>query len=78
MQAIETALQGLLQSLSPLQVDKPALDALVAAAISEVEPKTSSENRKTLWEYALKNEVFNLAVRSYALQEMWLTQDHAQ
>jgi hypothetical protein len=65
MQAIETALQRLLQSLPPSPVEKQALDPLVATAVSEAEPKTSSENRKTQWEYVLRNEVFTLAVRGH-------------
>lgn len=63
MQVIESSLKRLLQSLPDPPIEKPALDQLVSTAIAEVEPKTSADNRKTLWEYALRNEVFTLAVR---------------
>ena len=70
MQSIDNALQRLLHSLPPPPFEKPVLDPLVSAAIAEDEPKTSPENRRTLWEYALKNEVFILAVRVRMFQDV--------
>lgn len=78
MQAIEGALKQLLQALPRPPADKQALDPLVSAAIADVEPKTSPENRKTQWEYALRNEVFSLAVRDDPCAARPLTQDRAQ
>lgn len=63
MQAIESAFKELFEALPPSPVHKSTLDQLVARTILQAEPNTSSENRKTQWEYALRNEVFSLAVR---------------
>lgn len=64
MQVIDGALNHLLATLPHPPFQRDTLDKLVSAAVTEVEPKTSSENRKTLWEYALRNEVLTLAVRA--------------
>lgn len=63
MQAIERSLKNLIASLPPQPIPKEVIDALVSEALSEVEGrKTTPENRRIQWEYALRNEVFILAV----------------
>ncbi|CAL1694925.1 unnamed protein product [Somion occarium] len=62
MQAIERSLKNLIASLPPQPIPKEVIDALVSEALSEVEGrKTTPENRRIQWEYALRNEVFILA-----------------
>lgn len=63
MQAVENALKNLLQSLPPTSSDKEVLEDLVRSTLANVQGHASPENRKTQWEYALKNEIFSLAVR---------------
>ena len=63
MQVIDGALNHLLATLPHPPFQRDTLDKLVSTAVIEAEPQTSPENRKTLWEYALRNEVLSLAVR---------------
>lgn len=78
MQVIEEGLRQLLQSLPPPPAPDSTLDQLVTHTLSLTEPRTSAENRKTQWEYALRNEIFSLAVRGHAMFQPQLTQGNAQ
>lgn len=61
MQSVETSLKGLLATL-PHPADRPALDPLVTKALSRAKASSSPEIRRNQWEYALKKEIFVLAV----------------
>ncbi|KAH9949329.1 UDP-glucose 4-epimerase [Amylocystis lapponica] len=61
MQALEAELQSLLKSLHSCPLDKETLDGSVAKTLDATKNKSSSEIRKTQWEYLLKNEIFTLA-----------------
>ena len=62
MQAAEKSLKSLLQSLPPRPIEKAKLDEAVSKALDEVGQKSTPENRRTQWEYVLRNEVYTLAV----------------
>ena len=59
---------SLLEALPPSPVEQDTLDELVSRALADSKDKSSLENRKSQWEYLLKNEIFLLAVccRGYA------------
>jgi THO complex subunit 1 len=63
MVSLAPNLKSLIKSTSDRSVDAPALDSLVQKVLDESNNKVSIENRKSQWEYLLKNEVFSLAVR---------------
>ena len=63
MQTIEASLKALLAKL-PHPADKSALDPLVTEALSRAKASSSPEIRRNQWEYALKREIFVLAVRT--------------
>lgn len=63
MDNLKSILASLLKSLPQRPIQQSKLDDLVKDAISEAEGKTSIVNRKSLWEYLLKNEIFLHAVR---------------
>ena len=65
MQAYEAALSELLSKLDSRRHDKASIDQLVAEAIASpsLQHHASSENWKPHWEYAVRNAIFNLAVR---------------
>lgn len=63
MQAAEKSLRNLLQTLPPRPIEKDVLDAAVSKALNEAGQKSTQENRRTQWEYVLRNEVYTLAVR---------------
>ena len=62
MQAAEKSLKNLLQSLPPRPIEKADLDEAVSKALKEASQKSTPENRRTQWEYVLRNEVYSLAV----------------
>ncbi|KAJ7150385.1 THO complex subunit 1 transcription elongation factor-domain-containing protein [Mycena filopes] len=60
MTSLEPTLARLLKSLPPSPTQEK-LNALVKKTLSDSEAKSSSENRKSQWEFLLKNAVFDLA-----------------
>lgn len=66
MQSVEASLKSLLAAL-PHPADKDALDPLVTETLSRAKASSSPEIRRNQWEYALKKEIFALAVRVYDL-----------
>lgn len=62
MVSLQPGLDSLLKSLLPGPVDQQKLDGLVRKALTE-KNKFCAENRKSQWEYLLKNDIFILAVR---------------
>ncbi|KAJ3512273.1 hypothetical protein NLJ89_g3610 [Agrocybe chaxingu] len=61
MVSLQPHLNTFLKSLPPSPVDQTKLHELVARTISEVKDKSTPENRKSQWEYLLKNDIFLLA-----------------
>ncbi|KAJ6609332.1 THO complex subunit 1 transcription elongation factor-domain-containing protein [Mycena sp. CBHHK59/15] len=61
MTSLQPSLTSLLKSLPPSPVPQEKLNGLVEKTLSKSQAKSSPENRKSQWEYLLKNEVFNLA-----------------
>ncbi|EIN12840.1 hypothetical protein PUNSTDRAFT_97766 [Punctularia strigosozonata HHB-11173 SS5] len=61
MASLKPILNSLLRSLPPGPIDKAALDSLVRDTLSQADAKSSPENRKTQWEYLLKEQVLTLA-----------------
>lgn len=64
MVSLQPTLITLLNSLPPSPFEQKALNELVEKTLNESKNNSSPENRKSQWEYLLKNEVFKLAVRS--------------
>ncbi|KAJ7204388.1 THO complex subunit 1 transcription elongation factor-domain-containing protein [Mycena pura] len=60
MTSLQPYLNRLVESL-PSSPSQEKLNELVRKTLSEVRAKSSSENRKSQWEYLLKNAVFDLA-----------------
>lgn len=65
MQAAQHSLQELLHKFPSHPRNRSALDQLVSQTLFDTQPKVSSENWKTCWEYVLREEVFRFAVRIY-------------
>lgn len=63
MASLQPYITSLLKSLPPSPVQQDKLDELVSRALADSKDKSSLENRKSQWEYLLKNEVYLLAVR---------------
>ena len=59
----ERALSSLLKQLPPPPVDNSTLEHLVRKTLEETPSRSTPDIRKSQWEYALKNEIFALAVR---------------
>jgi hypothetical protein len=64
MLCLAPSLDSLLKSLPPRPVDERILSDLVQRTLDESKTKSSPENKKSQWEYLLKNEIFVLAVRA--------------
>ncbi|THH10391.1 hypothetical protein EW145_g1367 [Phellinidium pouzarii] len=62
-------LDNLLSSLPPHPVSKDVLDSLVATAIDESKQQSSLDNRRSMWEFLLRNEVYRLAESESAFME---------
>ena len=62
MVSLAPHLKSLIKSMSVQPVDELILDSLIQKELNETSKKVSVENRKSQWEYLLKNEVFALAV----------------
>ncbi|EJC98817.1 uncharacterized protein FOMMEDRAFT_114065 [Fomitiporia mediterranea MF3/22] len=61
MFSLSDILEGLISSLPPHPIAKDVLDKFVDDAIEESKQHTSSDNRKSQWEYLLRNKVYELA-----------------
>ncbi|CAA7268047.1 unnamed protein product [Cyclocybe aegerita] len=61
MVSLQPHLTALLKSLPLSPVDQTKLHELVTRTISEVKDKSTPDNRKSQWEYLLKNDIFLLA-----------------
>ncbi len=59
--ALSQSLERLLQALPPHPIDEQNLNVLVSSVISESNTQSSFDNRKSQWEFLLKDEVFRLA-----------------
>lgn len=62
MASLAPTLKALINSIPTRPVRHDTLDNLVKSVLLESQHKVSAENRKSQWEYLLKNEIFNLAV----------------
>lgn len=62
MTSLLPCFKKLVNSLPTGPLDPQTLDSLVKKALEDSKNVSSIENRKTQWEYLLKNEVFTLAV----------------
>ena len=65
MASLHPYITFLLKSLPPSPVEQDILNELVSRALTDSKDKSSLENRKSQWEYLLKNEIFLLAVRCH-------------
>lgn len=61
MFALSKDLQNLIKRAA--QEEPTALDALVKETLEQTKGKLSAENRKSQWEFLIKEDIFNLAVR---------------
>ncbi|KAL0570657.1 hypothetical protein V5O48_011305 [Marasmius crinis-equi] len=59
--SLQPALARLVSTVSSSPVDKEQLEQLVRKALDDTKGTSSLENRKSQWEFLLKNEVLNLA-----------------
>lgn len=64
MLSLQPFLDSLLSTLPERPVSEEQLDSIVRNTLDVCKSKSSLENRKSQWEYLLKNEVFKLAVRT--------------
>ncbi|KAF9446133.1 UDP-glucose 4-epimerase [Macrolepiota fuliginosa MF-IS2] len=62
MASLQPFLESLLSSLPQPPIAKDQFNSLVCKTLDESSGKSSPENRKSQWEYLLKNEIFKLAV----------------
>jgi hypothetical protein len=63
----DAAIRYLLQSLPPRPFHKDGLDGLVSKVLEDTPCKfSSSDVRRGRWELALKNDIFDLAVRVFS------------
>lgn len=53
---------ALVNSLDSQPATQESLDYLVEKALEDTKGKASPENRKSIWEYLLKNEILKFAV----------------
>lgn len=63
MVSLAPTLKSLVESITDRSPDTQTLYRLVQKALDESSDKVSTENRKSQWEYLLKDEIFTLAVR---------------
>ncbi|THH31953.1 hypothetical protein EUX98_g2251 [Antrodiella citrinella] len=61
MQAFSSTLQELVGSLPARPIPKAVFDTLVSTALSKSETQASPDNRKSNWEFVLKDDIFSLA-----------------
>ncbi|KAH8119730.1 THO complex subunit 1 transcription elongation factor-domain-containing protein [Phellopilus nigrolimitatus] len=61
MFSLSPYLENLLSSLPSQPITETVLDGLVKKAISESKQQTSPDNRRSQWEFLLRNEVYRLA-----------------
>ncbi|RDB19505.1 THO complex subunit 1 [Hypsizygus marmoreus] len=61
MSSLKPFLDSLLSSLPPRPIEQSKLDDLVKDTLEQSNGKVSAENRKSLWEYLLKSDIFVLA-----------------
>jgi hypothetical protein len=62
MLSLTDSLDALLASLPPRPISQQTLDAIVKKTLNASKTKSSPENRKSQWEFLLKNDIFVLAV----------------
>ncbi|KAJ3575241.1 hypothetical protein NP233_g1220 [Leucocoprinus birnbaumii] len=62
MVSLQPFLDSLLTSLPDPPILKPQLETIARKTLDESAGKSSSDNRKSQWEYLLKNEIFKLAM----------------
>ncbi|XP_006454268.1 hypothetical protein AGABI2DRAFT_182243, partial [Agaricus bisporus var. bisporus H97] len=62
MLPLQPFLDALLSSLPPLPISQAQYNSLVKKTLDDSRGKSSPDNRKSQWEYLLKNEVFKLAM----------------
>ncbi|KAI0756087.1 THO complex subunit 1 transcription elongation factor-domain-containing protein [Daedaleopsis nitida] len=62
MQAVEQNLKSLVATLPPQPLEKETLDTLVERTLSQTQANANPESWKNRWEYALRKEIFGLAV----------------
>jgi THO complex subunit 1 len=62
MTSLKPSLTKLLKSVPP-SPSQEKLNDLVKKTLSDTQAKSSPENRKSQWEFLLKDAVFDLAVR---------------
>jgi hypothetical protein len=64
MLSLSPCLESLLIAFPPHPVDQQALKSLVEETLKQSKVISSPENRKSQWEYLLRNDIFALAVCS--------------
>jgi hypothetical protein len=62
MTSLAPYLESLLKALPPRPIEQKLLNELVSKTLVESNNKSSPENRRSQWEYLLRNEIFKLAV----------------
>lgn len=70
MTSLQPRLALLVKSLPP-SPSQEKLNELVEKALLDSQSKSSPENRKSQWEFLLKNDVFDLAVRGAPSSLSW-------
>ena len=69
MFSLSQCLERLLTSLPPHPIRKDVLDRLVEDAINESKQHSSTDNRRSQWEFLLRNEVYRIAESEGAFLE---------
>ncbi|KAI0801471.1 hypothetical protein C8Q74DRAFT_494710 [Fomes fomentarius] len=66
MQAVEQNLKSFLATLSARPLERQTLDTLAERTLSQTQATANPESWKNRWEYVLRKEIFDLAVRYLA------------
>ncbi len=63
MQAVEQNLKSFLATLPARPLERQTLDTLAERTLSQTQATANPESWKNRWEYVLRKEIFDLAVR---------------
>jgi hypothetical protein len=67
--SLQPVLEALLKSLPARPIEEKTFADLVRRTLHDVNSGSTDDHRKSQWEYLLRNEIFNLAVRNISLHD---------
>ncbi|KAH8099790.1 THO complex subunit 1 transcription elongation factor-domain-containing protein [Cristinia sonorae] len=63
VQLFSSFLREILESLPPRPISQETFDTLVSAALTKSQEHSTPENRKSTWEFVLKDDIFTVAMK---------------